>query len=157
MFWVFQQRSRTGTADTVESESRGGSGTASPLDVYLRFARDAANAEAVSDETLIVEGLQKLAGAIGSLNPGTLDVQVRLRVAAEHVLINSDAVATGEAVRDSLISAAEAVDMGGGGAPELRRLAGSIQPDRSLTEQRTTFLEFFRAAADALERSRPSA
>ena len=154
MVWGVQQlRVRpSGTSSPVERESQRLTGQGSPVDDYLQFVRSTANTGAVDDTTLIVEGLRTLAGAIGALNLGTVDVQVRLRVAAEHVLVDSTAVSTVEAVRDSLLLAADAIDMGADGDGALPRLAMSIQTDRPLTEQRATFLEFFRSSAIVIRR-----
>ena len=152
MFWAFG-RLRNGDSEASEAsttESSGATGAASPVADYLLFI-DAVGG--VDDQTLIVEGLRKLAGAVGYLNLGTLDVQVRLRVAAEHILLNPGSTSTTEAVRNALISAAEAIEMGGNSDEDLRRLAASLQLDRPVTKQQETMVTFFRKAAAALKRT----
>lgn len=152
MFWAFGRLrgGDSGASEPSTNESSGATGAASPVADYLLFI----DAVGVDDQTLIVEGLRKLAGAVGYLNLGTLDVQVRLRVAAEHILLNPGSTSTTEAVRTALISAAEAIEMGGKSDEDLRRLAVSLQLDRPVTNQQETMVTFFRKAAAALKRHR---
>ena len=152
-FWAFQQLryEKTDTSQRLESESSIGKQT-SPAEDYFLFV-DGTNKGAANAQPFIVEGLRKLAGAVGDLNLGTLDVQVSLRVSAEHVLSNPDATATTEAVRNALIQAAEAIEVERKGDGDLRRLAASLLLDRPLARQHQTILEFFQQSADAMQRA----
>ena len=154
VFWAFQRLryAESETAGPSKNKSSGENGATSPVEDYLLFIDAAMNKDA-GDRELIGEGLRKLAGAVGHLNLGTLDLQVSLRVAAEHVALNPAAASTSEAVRNSLVAAAEAIDMEHDGAGGLRKLAISLQPDRSLAPQHATLLEFFRMAAVAIKRA----
>lgn len=153
-FWAFQQLrdEETDTSPRLENESRSGKET-SPVEDYLLFVDAGRNKGAANAQPFIVEGLRTLAGAVGYLNLGTLDVQVSLRVSAEHVLSNPDATATTEAVRNALLQAAEAIEGGRKGDGDLRRLAASLLLDRPLATQHQTILEFFQQSADAMQRA----
>ena len=153
-FWAFQQLryEETDTSQRLKNESPSGKDT-SPAEDYFLFVDAGMNKGAANAHTFIVDGLRKLAGAVGYLNLGTLAVQVSLRVSAEHVLSNPDATATTEAVRNALIQAAEAIEVGRKGDGDLRRLAASLLLDRPLAKQHQTILEFFQQSADAMQRA----
>ena len=153
-FWAFQQLryEETDTSQRLENESFSGKET-SPIEDYFFFVDAGLNKGAANAQPFIVEGLRKLAGAVGYLNLGTVDVQVSLRVSAEHVLSNPDATATTEAVRNALIQAAEAIEVGRKGDGDLRQLAASLLLDRPLAQQHQTILEFFQQSADAMQRA----
>lgn len=141
----------------IDSDGASGTGneTDSPIQDYLRFAGavgDRPIQESGADHDYIVEGLRKLAGALGTLNLGRPDLQVDLRVAAEHLLLNPVSEATTEVVRDALISAADAIEPEhANGEGNLRRLAESIGPDRPLLDQQAAIREFFRESARAMQ------
>jgi hypothetical protein len=128
--------------------------TTSPVEDYIRFAA------AIGDRQLqdsvppdyVVEGLRKLAGALGTLNLGSPDLQVSLRVAAEHLLLTPASTATTAVVRDGLISAADAIEpQYGKGEVNLRLVAESIRPEKPLLDQQSAVDEFFRESATAMQ------
>ena len=127
----------------------------SPVQDYLQFARAAGDPqiqEPVADPEYIVEGLRKLAGALGTLNIASPDLQTDLRVAAEHLLLSPASTATTAVVRDRLISAADAIEAAHGGRQAtLRRAAEAIEPDRPLLDQQAGVREFFRESANAIQ------
>lgn len=150
IFWA------VGCAGSNDERSRGVDEPAaanSPLQDYLRFAGTAETRGADVDREYLADGLRKLAGALGTLNLGGPDLQVDLRVAAEHVLLNPASTATTEIVRNGLMSAAEAIEPGRpDGGDTLRRLAESVRPDGPLFDQRLTVQEFFQESAKAIQR-----
>jgi hypothetical protein len=153
-FWAFQELryEQTDTSQGSENESPSGKDP-SPVEDYFLFVDAGMNQGAANAQTFIVDGLRKLAGAVGYLNIGTLDVQVSLRVSAEHVLSNPAATATTEAVRNALIQAAEAIEVERKSDGDLRQLAASLLLDRPLAKQHQTILEFFQQSADAMKRA----
>ena len=127
--------------------------TPSPVQDYLRVA-DAAGVETTAvDEKFVADGLRKLAGALGTLNIADLDLQVALRVSAEHVLANPQSADTTVAVRNSLISAADAIEAGGANDTGLRQSAESLRPERPLAEQIVNVREFLRQSGPAIRRT----
>jgi hypothetical protein len=84
------------------------------------------------------------------LTLGSPTLQVDLRVAAEHLLLNPQSPATSAAVRDSLLRAADSVEGGDAKQSALHDVAGSIDPRRPLLEQQATVRTFFREAANAI-------
>ena len=143
---------REGTVGTVTGTASGsGSESLSPVEDYLRFAGAAEGTKADVDEQHTAEGLRKLAGALGTLSVGPSTLQVDLRVAAEHVLLNPSFPGTTEIVRDGLVSAAEAIQSAAGGGDSLTRLAESVRPGVPMPDQRATVNEFFVESAKALE------
>jgi hypothetical protein len=139
---------RAGTAATVASEAT------SPVQEYLQLVGTAGTAAADVDDKFMADGLRTLAGAIGTLNLGTPDLQVDLRVAAEHILLNPASSSTTEIVRNCLISAADAIETGGQDESDnnLTRLAESVHPEMPLIDQRATVQMFFQASAEAIKR-----
>jgi hypothetical protein len=142
---------RGGTAAAVASEAT------SPVQEYLQLVGTAGTAADVDDK-FMADGLRTLAGAIGTLNLGTPDLQVDLRVAAEHILLNPASSATTEIVRNCLISAADAIETGGQDESDnnLTRLAESVHPEMPLIDQRATVQMFFQASAEAIKRITPA-
>ena len=142
VFWAVE---RVGDTDEdaiamgVPADNDGAnSETSSPVQDYLQFAGAAGDRQirdSDADPDAIVEGLRKLAGALGTLNLGSSDLQVDLRVAAEHFLLNSASTATAAAVRNSLISAADAIEAERRNEVNLRRLAESVRRDRPLLDR----------------------
>lgn len=122
--------------------------TVEPAADYQAFAGRLAGASA--DVELVVEGLRRLAGALGALEGTPPEVAVDLRVAAEHLLLNPDALGTTEAVRDSLVAAAATLDRQGTGASPLRGLAESIDRETPLAKQQDQLLRYFVLAAERL-------
>lgn len=155
IFWAVEHSGddQHGTSVAVPADNDGASST--PVQDYLRFAAAAGDPqiqESEVDPEYVVEGLRKLAGALGTLNLGSPDLQVDLRVAAEHLLLNPASTATSAVVRDRLISAADAIEPElGNGEVNLRRLAESIRPDTPLLDQQTAVYEFFRESAKAMQ------
>jgi hypothetical protein len=141
-------RGETGSGASATS-GRGG-GVPAPVEDYLRFADEGTNTDA--DPQAMAEGLRKLAGALGALSLGPPALQVDLRVAAEHILLNPSAQATTATVRDGLLAAAEAIESTADGEDSLRRLAESVRPSAQLLDQRTTVNEFLVQSATALDR-----
>ena len=143
--------------DAGESDTSSGDQTASgettPLVRDYVELTDAAVAETtVIDEKFLADALRKLAAALGTLNLADVELQVALRVAAEHVLTNPQPVGTTAAVRNSLISAAEAIEAGGNGDGGLRRSAESLRADLPLADQAATIREFLSISGPALRR-----
>ena len=131
--------------------------TISPVQDYLQFAGAAGDRQvrdSNADPDNLVEGLRKLAGALGTLNLGSPDLQVDLRVAAEHLLLDSASTATTAVVRNSLILAADAIEAEQNEV-NLRRLAESIRRDRPLLDQQAAVREFFRESAKTMQRLSP--
>lgn len=160
IFWAIERAGRNdersrGADEPAASDvtTASGSETNSPLQDYLQFAGTADTRGADVDQEYMADGLRKLAGALGTLNLGSPDLQVDLRVVAEHVLLNPASTATTEIVRNGLLSAAEAIEPGRqDGEDALRRLAESVRPDGPLFDQRLTVHEFFQESANAIQR-----
>jgi hypothetical protein len=150
-FWAIERltgdATDVGTAGTQADDGA----TATPVEDYIRFATSVVDQpiqESGSAAETVGEGLRKLAGALGTLELGGPEIQIDLRVAAEHILLNPAATANTDVVRDALISAAETL------APErseLRRLAESISVDRPVLDQQMTIRAFFRQSAEAIQ------
>jgi hypothetical protein len=146
-----QRSSESRTSPGNEDDVLNG-GTPRPVQDYLRIA-DTAGAEATPiDDEFLANALRNLAAALGTLDLADLELQVDLRVAAEHVLSNPEAVETTAAVRQSLIAAAEAIEADGRGDGRLRQSAESLRPDRPLPEQVATVRDFFRTSIPPLRR-----
>jgi hypothetical protein len=151
-FAACQQRGESNRSSSDHGNAAG-AGTAPFVQEYLQVA-EAAGAETKEfDEQFLADALRKLAAALGTLNLADLDVQVALRVAAEHVLSNPQSADTTAAVRRSLIAAAEAIEAGGASEPGLRQSAESLRPDRPLSDQVTTVREFLRKSGPAIRRA----
>jgi hypothetical protein len=122
-----------------------------PAAAYVEFARGLAAGS--PDRDLLVEGLRKLAGAIGARKGTPPEVAVDLRVAAEHVVLNPEAVGTTEAVRASLVAAAAALERDATGASPLRRVAESIDRATPLANQQDQLARFFVLAGEVIDGS----
>ena len=142
---------RSGEPETSGAQGRAVGREASTLvQDYLELA-DAAGAENSGiNEQFVADALRKLAAALGTLKLADLDVQVSLRVAAEHVLSNPQSADTTAAVRNSLVSAADAIEARDPAATGLRKVAESLRPDRPLPDQFATFREFIRKSGPPL-------
>jgi hypothetical protein len=121
----------------------------SPLDEYLTFA-DGLGATGVSVDDLVVDGMRKLAGALGTAGIGGALIPVDLRVAAEHVVIGPDAADTTASVRASLVAAAVALDAEVSKTPSLRGAAEAIDVRQPIAQQREALVTFFMLAAERL-------
>jgi hypothetical protein len=143
-----------GGLNSDAGSQRGDIGAAAdPVQDYLQFTVALEESEApvsAVDLSFVVEGLRRLAGALGTLTPGSPDLQVDLRVAAEHVLLSPESPATSAAVREGLLKAADAVERGDGEHVALHNVAGAIDPRQPLLEQQATVRTFFREAAIAI-------
>ena len=124
----------------------------SPVEGYVQFAATARDSQSDLSDDQMVEGLRKLAGALGTLSLGGPELLVDLRVGAEHILLNPASTETTSMIRDALIAAADAMERGIEADVVLREAAESIRPDRPLIEQQVAVLHFFRQAADAFQR-----
>lgn len=141
------------------NESRGAeehavNGATSPLvQDYLQMA-DAAGAETTRiDEEFLANALRSLAATLGTLDLGNLEVQVDLRVAAEHVLSNPRSVGTAATVRMTLISAADVIEADGRGDGRLRQSAESLRTDQPLSDQGPALRNFLRTSVPTLRRA----
>jgi hypothetical protein len=148
---------RSGEPDTSGAKESSVGGEASTLvEDYLELA-DAAGAENNGvDEQFVADALRKLAAALGTLKLADLDVQVSLRVAAEHVLSNPESPDTTVAVRNSLVSAAGAIEAGQPAATDLRKAGESLRPDRPLSEQFAAFRDFIRKSGPPIRHAAES-
>ena len=149
---------RVGPPADIEEDSAVSS-TASPFEDYLGYVRAVEDRQRhdPASSADVVEGLRKFAGALGTLGLGSPDLQVTLRVAAEHVAINQGSAAATPVVRDGLIAAADAIAREHSSGPvDLRMIAESIEPDEPLADQHPTIDDFFRESATALQRLSPS-
>jgi hypothetical protein len=120
-----------------------------PAAAYVGFARGLADGPADLDR--LVEGLRKLAGAIGAREGTPPQVAVDLRVAAEHVVLNPEAAGTTDAVRASLVAAAAALERDGTGPSPLRTVAESIDRATPLAKQQDQLARFFVLAGRAVD------
>lgn len=120
-----------------------------PAASYLEFAGTLAP-ESSLDSDMVVEGMRRLAGALGTLQDVPADVPLDLRVAAEHIVLNADAADTTAAVRNSLRAAAATLDGRGQGGEPITAIVDSIDPARPIGEQADTVRRVFTACADRL-------
>ena len=122
-----------------------------PVEEYVAFG-DHLRTDPELTDAAIVDGLRKLARALaGAETPA--DVAIDLRIVAEHIVLNPDAVETTEVVRRSLLAAADALDERNGDAQLVRPLAASIDVRIPLTHQRDRLSQFFVGSADRLRQS----
>jgi hypothetical protein len=128
-------------------------GPASSVQPFIEFASTAGDPQSGSSGEQMADGLRKLAGALASLNAGSPDLWIDLRIGAEQVLLNPGSTETTAIIRESLIAAADALERGRGPEPALRETARSVRPDRPLMEQSVVVLDFFQQAADAVQRA----
>jgi hypothetical protein len=147
-----------GGLDSDGGSERGDVGAAAdPVQDYLQFTAALEESQATAtavEPSFVVEGLRRLAGALGTLTLGSPTLQVDLRVAAEHLLLNPDSPATRAAVRDGLLRVADAVESGDDRQVALHEVADSIDPRRPLLEQQATVRTFFREVAIAIRARR---
>jgi hypothetical protein len=145
-------RGREPAAGTTSDGAPASTGAPSAVEEYVRFAATAGEPQAGAGAGQLAEGLRKLAGALAALNVGGPDLPIDLRVGAEHILLNPASTAITATVRDDLNAAAHALELATETSTALRGAAESIKPDRPLIEQQSAMLQFFRQAADALQR-----
>jgi hypothetical protein len=126
--------------------------TISAVEEYLRMAGIADTPDAGLNQEHMADGLRRLAGALGTLNLGAPALQVDLRVAAEHILLNPSSPATTESMRSRPVAAAEAIQTAADGDDSLRRLAESVRPGVPLLDQRATVWKFFQESANTIQR-----
>lgn len=141
-----------GESDTASGDQTAASTTTPLVRDYVEIADAAGEATTVVDEKFLADALRKLAAALGALNLADVELQVALRVAAEHVLTDPQPVGTTAAVRNSLISAAEAIETGGKGDGSLRRSAESLRADVPLADQAAAIRQFLGVSSPALRR-----
>lgn len=125
----------------------------SPVEEYLQFLAAVPDSQSGLSDERMVEGLRKLAGALGTLNMGNPDLLVDLRVGAEHILLNPASAETAATIRAALVATAETLEREPETNGALGGAAQSIRADQPLTEQRMAVLHFFRQAGDAIQRS----
>ena len=142
-----------GESETSARHTSDGGRTAPLVQDYLDVADGVADTTAINHE-FIADAMRKLAAALGTSNLGDLELQVALRVAAEHVVSDPQPVGTTAAVRDALISAAEAIEAGDTGDGGLRHSAELVDPNRPLADQAAAIREFLRQSGPALRRAR---
>jgi hypothetical protein len=122
----------------------------------VQFAAAARDPQSGADGAQLAEGLRKLAGVLAALNIGGPDLPINLRVGAEHILLNPASSEVTVLIRDDLIAAASALEVGTATDGSLRGSAESIRTDRPLIEQRETVLQFFGQAAAAIQGLTPA-
>lgn len=160
IFWTveragsnFKSSRGVDTAAPIDGATAIGTEANAPLEDYLQFAGSVGTRGADANQTLIVDGLRKLAGVLGILNLGSPELQVDLRVAAEHIVLNPASTATTESVRNALISAADAIETGRHDGDNLRQLAESVRLDLPLLDQQVTVHKFFQESAKVILRT----
>lgn len=136
-------------ADTDTASRAAPPPAADPADDYLAFA-DALRTSPPAGTELIVEGLRKLAAALGTVESVEPDVPIDLRIVAEHVVLNADSAETTAVVRTSLLAAAESLEGEGSGAAGLREAVETIDPEIPLTGQRDRVIDVLIRAADRI-------
>ena len=140
-----------GRADPVSpdpqlTEGTRTTGISDPVADYREFASALDSATTTSAQ--LVEGLRTLGGAVGVATAGEAPAAIDLRIAAEHIALNPDDHSTTTAVRNSLVSAADALD-----DKAFASAADSIDPHSTIEAQRTAIVTALqRAAAALLER-----
>jgi hypothetical protein len=122
---------------------------ADPADDYLAFT-DTLRTSPPAGTEVIVEGLRKLAAALGTVQTVEPDVPIDLRIVAEHVVLNADAVETTGVVRTSLLAVAASLERDGSGAAGLREAVDAIDPELPLTRQHDRVLDVLIRAADRI-------
>jgi hypothetical protein len=150
VFWSVRQTDRerepnVGAVDDSESPP-------APVEDYLRFVAAVPDSQSGLSDDRMAEGLRKLAGALGTLNIGSPDLLIDLRVGAEHILLNPASAETTATIRAALVATADTLDRGTETGRALQGAAESIRSDQPLAEQRMAVLHFFRQAADAIQR-----
>lgn len=122
--------------------------TSSAVSDYVRFAAS----DAGPGPEYVAEGLRKLAGATGSMGVGNPELAVNLRVTAEHVLLNPDAVETSSSVRTALTQVTAAIAEENRAAGDaLREPVDALDARAPLANQHATLQQFFRRSGVAIE------
>jgi hypothetical protein len=124
----------------------------SPVDDYLTFVDRLAATDSGTD-ALALEGMRKLAAALGTLEVGGADLPVDLRIVAEHIAISPESVETTGAVQPRLLAAAVALDGQVSAASELQLAAHAIDSQMPLTQQRQALVTFFTRAGESIRRA----
>ncbi len=136
-----------GQPDGIEVASTTGASSSAVSD-YARFAET----DAEPQPEYLADGLRRLAGAVGALGLGTPDLAVNLRVTAEHVLLNPDALETSSTVRNALMQVASAIaEQNPAAGDSLRRTVESLDARSPLAGQHAMVQQFFRQSGDAIE------
>jgi hypothetical protein len=151
-FWALGRRGGA-TGDGTDAERRQASVAAAEdaVRTYAAFAERLRAAQPAPGPDAVVEGLRRLAAALDALDVGGEELPVDLRVAAEHVRLNPDALATTELVRDRLVAAATALDRRREGEADLRPAAEAIDPKIPLGRQIDRVMRVLVQAAASLE------
>ena len=118
-----------------------------PVAEYLAFVAglEGGNSVVPADAHVIVDGLRRLAGALGVLEIGSSELPIDLRIAAEHVVLNPGDAGTADAVRAGLIAAADGLD-----DAAAREAAEAIDPRTPVSQQQERVTAFFQRAADVI-------
>jgi hypothetical protein len=130
-------------------------GVASPVQSFIEFAATVGDPQSGLSGEQMADGLRKLAGALASLNAGSPDLWIDLRIGAEQVLLNPASTDTTAIIREAMVAAADAIERGRGPELALRETARSVRPDRPLMEQPVVVRDFFQQAAGAIQRAGP--
>lgn len=147
VYWLWPPRVRTGTSQIGTSGSTAPS--ASAVSEYVAFASDLQLPPGAPAVTDTIEGLRRLAGALGELGIGDPSLPIDLRVSAEHLSLNQRSTANATRVCDLLRAVAAALPPGAG-AERAAAAAAALDPMMPLPDQAAALETFFRAAADAL-------
>jgi hypothetical protein len=155
MAWIASRKESRDAGAQGFSRTRGvNTGDRFAVEALVAFARSGRSSRTTtSDPQFIADGLRALAGALATIGlaPGGLDVD--LRVAAEHVLLDPSSLANAKITRDHLVAVADTFGAQGlDNGASLRRLAEAVTPDQPLPAQTTTIADFLRATADILAR-----
>lgn len=137
------------SSSTAANEGSEAGAVANPADIYLEFA-DALAPESGLDNGMVVEGMRRLAGVMGTLQNVPADVPLDLRVAAEHIVLNPDGPDTTVAVRNSLRAAAATLDSRSQGGAPITALVDAIDPARPIGEQTDAVKSVFAGCADRI-------
>jgi hypothetical protein len=155
-FWAIQRDDATDEVGGAMGVPPEGAGTpAGPVQDFLQFAAGLQERGATGSPDAaeyVAEGLRKLAGALGALNLGNPEIQIDIRVAAEHLLLNPTSAAITPVIRSALISAADALESAHTNrAGRLRGLAESLETVTPVIDQQPTLHGFFRECAALMQ------
>lgn len=146
LWWPGMRDVRTGSAALDPGQVSQPAKAPDPVGEYLAFA-DGLTTSAPRGNEVLVEGLRKLAGALGTLDGVEPDVPIDLRIVAEHILLNPESPETTAVVRSSLVTAAESLDRDRGGAAKLRPTVDAIDAQLPLSRQGERMIQIFKGAA----------